>query len=396
MRVIVPLLLLIACQAAAAAEVPQPVALPGGFVDATGQVGIFNTAGGGVQAVEMAAGKSFFQTNQAQRPLFVLGDRLYALAAVKAPVIRGLCFEWQSEWEGPRTGFRLVAFDLAQFGEVALKSETVELPEWASIIEAHDRSFVFHWHTENGQLVVAWEAKAWYAGPTQLTPPEAATYRKQGMGAVRFNLQTAAFEPLPPQPAPAAAPEFEAWRELERQSIRWQKRTAKQLLVVTLAEAQGKQTLSLRTFDLATRQPLSVTPLKSGERLAVLPTLDEQYLCVREGVLSPDRDTGDPNQTVQWSIVTAETGQYVGEVPYEPGMTAAMILGGRIYFLISRRINGPLDRPFVLPRSLRAVDLKTGATLWEQPVGGKPSAPPPLIAWPTQPKPVEKKPAVPH
>src|SRR5260370_38996792 len=61
MRVIAPLLLLAACHAAQAADVPQPTALPGGFVDTTGQIGVFNTPSGGVQAIELATGKSFFQ-----------------------------------------------------------------------------------------------------------------------------------------------------------------------------------------------------------------------------------------------------------------------------------------------------------------------------------------------
>ena len=55
------------------------------------------------------------------------------------------------------------------------------------------------------------------------------------------------------------------------------------------------------------------------------------------------------------------------------------LLGGRIYFLVAGRINSSMDRPFMVPRSLRAVDLKTGTTLWEQPVGGKVSAPPPSL-----------------
>jgi hypothetical protein len=377
MRVIAPLLLLVVAHTALAADVTPPIALPGGFVDTTGRIGVFNTPTGGIQAVELASGKAFFQTNQAQRPLFIAGERLYALAAVQAPVVRGFCFEWQPPWDGPRTGFRLVAFDLSQLGERVLESETIAVPEWASIADAHDRSFAFRWHTEDGRLVLAWEAKTWYAGPTRKTPQQEAACRKEATGAVRFDLRTAAFETLSPPPAPAAPPVFEAWRELERQSIRWQKRTAKQLLVVTLEESRGQQTLSLQTFDAATREQLGVKALLSGRRLLVLPAIDEQYLCLRESAPSPEQDRADEGEAVRWSIVTADGGQPVAEVPYEPGTTAAAVLGGRVYFLIGQPINGPIDRPFVMPRSLRAVDLKTGGTAWERPVGGKASAPPP-------------------
>src|SRR5947209_2776947 len=107
MNVIGPLFLLVACQTTAIADVPASFPLPCGFADKTGQIGVFNTPIGGVQAVELATGKAFFQTSAVQRPLFLAGDRLYALAAVKAPTIRGLCFEWLPPWDGPRTGFRL-------------------------------------------------------------------------------------------------------------------------------------------------------------------------------------------------------------------------------------------------------------------------------------------------
>ena len=397
MHILAPLLLLAAGQAAPAVEIPQPLALPNGFVDPSGRFGIFNTPSGGVQVVELATGKSFFQTNEAHRPLFFLGDRLYALAAVKAPpAIRALCFEWQPLWDGPRNGFRLVAFDLAQFGDRVLESATIALPEWASIVETHERSFAFRWHTENGRLVVAWEAKTWYAGLTRKTPAEEAAYRKQAAGTVRFDLQAAAVEALPPQPPPAELPLFEPWRELERLSIRWHRRTATQLVLVTLDEAGDKQTLSLRTFDLATRQQISVTPLKTGVNLAILPTLDEQYLCIRDGMLSPDQINGEESQKVLWSIIAVNGGQRLAEVPFEPGTTTAAILGGRIYFLSARQIKGSIDRPFVVPRSLVAVDLRTGMTVWERPVGGKPSSPPPVVVWPAPPaQPPVKKAAAP-
>jgi hypothetical protein len=382
MHILAPLLLLAAAQTAPAVDIPQPLTLPNGFVDPSGRFGIFNTPSGGVQVVELATGKPFFQTNQAKRPLFFAGDRLYALEAVKAPIIRSLCFEWRPAWDGPRNGFRLVAFDLAQFGDRVLESETVALPEWASIVETHERSFAFRWHTENGRLVVAWEAKTWYAGLTRKTPAEEAAYRKQATGTIRFDLQTAAVEALPPQPPPSEAPLFEPWPELERLSIRWYKRSATQLFLATLDEAENKQTLSLRIFDLATRQQISIAPLKTGVNLAILPTLDEQYLCVREGMVSPDQVDGEKSQQRLWSIFAVNGGQQLAEVPFEPGMTTAVILGGRIYFLSARQIKGSIDRPFVVPRSLLAVDLRTGMTVWERPVGGKPSSPPPVVVWP--------------
>src|SRR5947209_2389186 len=128
MRLFSLLLIPLFANAAAASDIPHPTPLPGGFVDTTGQIGIFNTPGGGIQAIKLSTGESFWQSNQAQRPLFIADNRLYALASVQ--VLSAL----------PRNGFRLVAFDLADSGKIVLESETVAFPEWALIAEAHDRS----------------------------------------------------------------------------------------------------------------------------------------------------------------------------------------------------------------------------------------------------------------
>jgi hypothetical protein len=378
MHLVAPLLLL----AAAHVEVPQPTPLPGGFADPDGRIGVFNTPRGGIQAVELATGKSFWHTEQAKRPLFVADGRVYALAAVRAPVARGLCFEWHPAWDGPRNGFRLVAFDLTRFGEPVLESETVALPEWASLADTHDRSFAPRWRVEGGRLVVAWEASAWYAGPVKKTPQEEAAYRKRADGAVRFDLETGRFEALPAPPAPAAPPTVDGWKELERHAIRWQKATAGRHLVLTMEEERGTQTLTLRTFDAATRRQLDARELIRGKRLVVMSSVDEQYLCVRDAGGRPGTRGEFDEPAAPWSVFTADGGRRVADVPHEPGAAALAVLGGRAFVLVTGRIDTPLDRPFVVPRSLRAVDLRTGAVQWERPVGGTSAAPPALTAWP--------------
>ena len=53
------------------------------------------------------------------------------------------------------------------------------------------------------------------------------------------------------------------------------------------------------------------------------------------------------------------------------------LVGPRVFYLLSGPVRGPLHKSLLLPRSLRAVDVKTGKTLWERPVEGK-SIPTPL------------------
>src|SRR5262249_14701010 len=153
----------------------------------------------------------------------------------------------------------------------------------------------------------------------------------------------------------AAPPTVEGWKELERHALRWQKATLNRHLVLTLEEERGTQTLSLRSFDAATRQQLAVTELIRGRRLTVLPTVDEQYLRARDGASGPGAQADGDAPPAPWSVFPADAGQRVADVPYEPGTTAAAVLGGRAYFLVAGRIDTPLDRPFVVPRSLRAV-----------------------------------------
>jgi hypothetical protein len=52
------------------------------------------------------------------------------------------------------------------------------------------------------------------------------------------------------------------------------------------------------------------------------------------------------------------------------------VLGPRAYVLVGGSVRGTFDRPFVQPRTLKAIDLKSGKVLWERPLQGKPVAPP--------------------
>ena len=60
----------------------------------------------------------------------------------------------------------------------------------------------------------------------------------------------------------------------------------------------------------------------------------------------------------------------------EPGATEFAVAGPRAYYVLK----GPPREPAlggVLPRTLKAVDLKTGKRLWEQPLEGERLPPPP-------------------
>src|SRR5947208_13252831 len=66
------------------------LALPAGIADPAGRTGFLAGAGGGVDAVDLTTGDVLWQTTEAQRPLLVVGDRLYAQAGVRRNRLRVL------------------------------------------------------------------------------------------------------------------------------------------------------------------------------------------------------------------------------------------------------------------------------------------------------------------
>jgi hypothetical protein len=356
-------------RAAPAAEVPGSP-LPGGIADPAGRTGFVASAAGGIEAVDLATGDVLWTTNEAQRPILVVGDRLYAQAGLK------------------RNRLRVLAFDLTAMGECRLESDPVVLPAWVVTSDTPTHSFTAHWRLEKNQLVLAWEATALPGGRAgQPAPLPDTAERKHADGVARIDLETGKVELRPAEKAPPAARKMA--RQLEKLAVRWQGVTGKTFTAVVLEEAETaaspappagskEQKLVLRSWDLATEEANPPKELLRGKRLLVQPTLDERYLCVRDaGVAPEEKGTGEDHKKQDWSVFAVETGELFVRVPFESGTQALTILGPRAFLLMAGPIKGPIDRPFVHPRSLKAVELKTGKTLWERPIEGKQVAPPP-------------------
>src|SRR5438128_1992910 len=56
---------------------------PGGLLDSSGRTAFLSSAGGGIQAVDLMTGDVLWHSNEAEVPLLVAGNRLYAQAGVK-------------------------------------------------------------------------------------------------------------------------------------------------------------------------------------------------------------------------------------------------------------------------------------------------------------------------
>jgi hypothetical protein len=337
----------------------SPTVLPGGIADATGRTGFFASASGGIEALDLATGKVRWQTHEAQRPLLVIGDHLLAQAGVK------------------RNRLRILRLDLTRHGECDLESDPVVFPAWVVTGEAHGHSFSAHWHVEKHQLVLEWEASAWYVGRGRPTAEQEMAARKHARGIASINLRTGQVEvrPVPKTvaPAPPLLPE-----QLEKKTVRWQRLIGQDWKVLTLEEGEEEQRLMLYSWDRQSDKCPEPIELLKGKRLVVRATLDERILCLREAHRSPD-EAGlltPSREPSWWWLFSVETGALIGRIPDEPGMHALVVFGKRVLYLMPGALRGPLDGHTFQPRTLKAIDLSTGKKVWEHAIAGKLLVPP--------------------
>jgi hypothetical protein len=343
--------------------------LPGGIADPAGRTGFVASAAGGIDAVDLATGDVLWSTTEAQRPILVAGDHLYAQAGLK------------------RNRLRILAFDLTRAGECKLESDPVVLPPWVVTNDTPTHTFTARWRLEKNQLILAWQASALPSGTGRPAPLPDTEERRHAEGEARIDLDTGKVTLADRPEKTPAPPTPKMGRQLEKLAVRWQGVTGKTFTAVILEETEPtggaatgtrEQKLVLRSWDLETEKPQPSKELLRGKRLLVQPTLDERFVCVRDaGVTPEEKTTPEERRKNGWSVFAVETGELTARVPYEPGTQALTLVGPRAFLLMAGPIKGPIDRPFVHPRSLKAVELKSGKVLWERPIEGKPVAPPP-------------------
>src|SRR5262249_6325441 len=157
MRTLPALLLAVLVPAAARANSP----FPGGVLDSTGR-SVYLAAGNGIVAIDLVGGDVRWRSDEASEPLFVVADRLYALAPT-------------------RTGRLFVrGFDLTDRGQRVFESDPIEIPRWAVPENGPGRAFSFTWKRERNKLELLWYVAAWASGSP----------RKQSSGLASVDLET--------------------------------------------------------------------------------------------------------------------------------------------------------------------------------------------------------------
>jgi hypothetical protein len=340
---------------------PALLPLPGGIADPGGRLGFVASLKGGIEALDLVTGDVLWESIEAQVPLLAAHDRLYAQAGLK------------------RNRLRVLVYDLTNKGECVLESDPVVFPDWVVTSDTMGRSFHGDWRLERDDLVLAWEAKAWYTGKARPTLAMEAEARKQAAGLVRINLLTGHVKMLPAQtPAPVTDPlVLHATRELQQKAARWQGMVGAQYKALVLEQEGELQKLVLMSWGKDGAETAPHQELLKGRRLQVLATLDNRYLCVRDGAPSPDqRPSEEDRKRLDWSIYAVATGELLTQTPHEAGTQAVMILGSRLLVLLTGSITGPIDRPFVNQRILKAIDVNTGKLQWQHTLAGKAVVPP--------------------
>jgi hypothetical protein len=338
---------------------PSPaygIRLPQGLADFTARTGFFASAKGGIEALDLVNGKVLWETVEAQRPLLLDGQHLLAQAGVK------------------RNRLRILRLDCTKQGECDLESDPVVFPAWVVTGSAPGHSFTAHWRLQRQQLLLDWEANAWYVG-SRPTPEQTSAARKHAAGLAAIDLRTGQIDirpaekketpPLPPLP-----------EHLEKKSLRWQGRVGAVWKVLTLEEENGQQRFLLHSWDQHHEKKQEPKELLHGKRLVARTTLDERVLCLREASPSPDDNASLMTKKTPryWSLFSVQTGASIGRIQHEEGMHDLAVLGSRVFYLVPGPFHAAPDRPSVQPQILKVIDLKSGKKLWERPVAGQPFA----------------------
>jgi hypothetical protein len=311
-------------------------AFPGGVLDSTGRT-VYLAAEQGIVAIDLAGGDVRWRSDEASEPLFVVGDRLYALAPSRA----GRLF--------------VRALDLAGRGQRLSEADPIELPRWATPENAPGRSFSFAWKRQRNQLELSWQVAAWADGSP----------RKESSGAAVIDLETGKSR----QQAATAAPAETMPAVLQRQAVRWHESAGGRLRAVVCEEQSGSSAyrrqlaLVLRSWDERSGKQGEPVELMSGSNPVLMPDANGRRLWLREGTASPDRDVKEPPR---WLVVDVGDGAAVARVPVVPGTTAATLHDRRAYFLTLAAVKTARDQTPRKSRSLVAVDLASGKVLWRR------------------------------
>ena len=321
---------------------------PGGILDTTGRTA-YVRSGEGIAAIDLARGDIVWHRREAQVPLLVAGERLYAVAL------------------NPANKLSILAFDLASKAENVFQTEVTDFPRWVSTLEQPGKEFRFRWVREQRMLTMSWHAQA----RSNTGPAKVAT------GRVTIDLDSGRVKAEAPR---AETPETlgtsaEVPRQFDRLTVRWHAHRGGQLMAAVLEELPGskagdrKQRFVLRTWGSRSGKVAESKEMLRGQQLTLLTDLDEKYLWIRDAGNNGGPKSPESLPAGSWTVFSGVDGSEVARVPWVPGATSATLIGRRAYQLaISGRRLTAEGKP-VARHTLHAFDLDTGKRVWSCALG---------------------------
>lgn len=134
---------------------------------------VFARGKDGIEAIDSATGKTIWAQKGAGRPAGASGNTV---------------FGWVSDGKKANT-FKVVALD-AMTGKERFKSDEIAMPDWATTAKQGGRSFRTAARSDGPNVVVVWEANAFYFGGARPTPEIEEAARKAAGGVVAVDAKT--------------------------------------------------------------------------------------------------------------------------------------------------------------------------------------------------------------
>jgi hypothetical protein len=346
-------------------DLGQPVFLPRGVAEPGGRTGYVTNASAGIDAIDLPTGELLWSTEVATRPLLVFDDRLAAQRSVK---------------EKPHV-LEIVVLDVTQQGKLVLTSDPMVFPDWLSITPGTEESFaykVFYYHP---YLTLEWHAHARYKGGAAPPPHILEQATKDAAGTARMNLETGQVEMLP-HTRHAAAPLPDGLHDVTSRPYLtrsgWHTDpwvVGKKLCALVSEESEGREALYLKMWDVSTAQTHEPILLVTGNALVPYVTPDGRYLFIHQE-LPPAPQAAE---TQAWLVFSAETGQRIAQLDYEPGTQEACVLESRVYYLTEGPPVPITSGGVILPDILKARELTSGQVLWERTFQARRVSKPPAL-----------------
>jgi hypothetical protein len=364
-RLALALLALLAAPAAADEAKPAVQFIPGGVADAAGKKGFVANASGGVDALDLETGKPLWTYKDGGKPLAVVGNRVLV----------------QAKDKDKGNVLRVVFIDVAE-GTKVKESDPIELPSWAVIEEGRGAGHSFASSARlDGDLLVSWQATQFYWGGAAPSPEVLKATNKNAGGVARVNVESGKVEMLDADKTPPP-PAVKVSKELEKAAarpygfgddVRTTVAAAGKFAVAVDVEppAGNKQKVVLKQWDLATEKALDPIVLAEGGMYQAVGVPSAGVVLVRRAGL-PEKA---PEEDAAWTVYSLETGKKTAMFLSEPNTAEITVVGPRAYYVVKGTGNGPFGG--VLPRTLKAVDLKSAKRLWERPLEGERLPPPP-------------------